>query len=154
MRTTRLIAAAAALLTFASIAHAEVRPVVIGDDHGGNVDTFLMWYGRLRDAGAPVVLRGVCESACTFVLTLPRDQVCVEPTASLGFHLATIDEKPEPEVTGALIRRWYPESVRKWLATRKLRAVPTYMTAREIVELGIFPACALPTPPPVPDDGE
>jgi hypothetical protein len=153
MRTARLIAAAAALLALSSGALAEVRPVIIDNDHGGQVDTFAMWYGRLRVSGTPVVLRGMCESACTLVLTLPPTQVCVEPTASLGFHLATIGERPEPEVTDALIRRYYPEAVQKWLATRKLRAVPTYMTAAEIVAAGIFPACAPHVTPPDPDDG-
>lgn len=157
MRTfRRLIAAAAVLLTIASVAPAQVRPVIIDNDHGGVVDTFAMWYARLRASGAPVVLRGLCESACTLILTLPYSQVCVEPTASLGFHLATIGDRNEPEVTEALIRRYYPEAVQKWLATRKLRSVPTYMTAAEIVAAGIFPACGTKIVPPVmqdPDDG-
>lgn len=156
MRTfRRLIAAAAVLLTIASVTPAKVRPIIIGDDHGGVVDTFAMWYARLRSSGTPVILRGMCESACTLVLILPASQVCVEPTASLGFHLATIGERGEPEVTAALIRRFYPESVQKWLAARKLRAVPTYMTAAEIVEAGIFPACGASESNgmPDPDDG-
>jgi hypothetical protein len=152
--TTRTLIAAA-ILSFSFAANAtDIKdiapsPIVIADDHGGSIDQFLMWYGRVRAAHVPVVLRGVCESACTFVLSLPREQVCVEDTASLGFHLATVNGKNEPELTGTLIRRWYPESVRRWLSTRKLRTAPTYMTAKEIVELGIFAKC--PVTKPVPD---
>lgn len=140
----RVVAAilAASILTFASLAHAEVRPVVIGDDGGGNVATFVMWYKRLAESGVPVRVRGLCVSACTFVLMLPKSQVCVEPTASFGFHLATDgDDNADVPITAALIRRWYPESVRKWLVGKTLAERPIYMTAEEAVKLDVFPAC-------------
>jgi hypothetical protein len=140
--------AAAALVAFLAVAPyayaaTTPSPVIIDDDHGGSVDTFVMWFQRLKASGTPVVIRGMCESACTFVLLLPREQVCVEPTASLGFHLATINGHDEPEVTGALIRRWYPEVVQQWLSTKRLRAAPLYMDAATIVTLDIFPACSI-----------
>lgn len=117
--------------------------VVIDDDPGGIVDTYLMWYGRIKQSGAPVVLRGVCVSACTFILALPKDQVCVEPTASLGFHLATMDGKADPWVTIALINRYYPPAVRAWIKERwPLKVWPIlYMSANEIISLGIFSPC-------------
>jgi hypothetical protein len=144
MRTAsrKVAAALAACLTFASVSHAQVsKPIVIDDDDGGNVDNFLLWYGRLRASGTPVILRGICISACTFVLALPKSQVCVEPTASFGFHMAAINGKAVPGMTGALIRRWYPEPVRRWLADKDLQEEPIYMSASEAVKLGVFPAC-------------
>ncbi len=139
-RGFRLIAAA--ILTLAYLTSATVaKPVVIGDDGGGNIHTFSMWYERIRDSGVPVVLRGICDSACTIVLSLPHDQVCVERTASLGFHLASVNDEAAPSMTGAMIRRWYPEPVRKWLMGQTLHEAPLYMTADEVIKLGIFPAC-------------
>lgn len=136
---------AAAILTFASLTHAaDIKPFVIDDDHGGTVDTFARWYKRLADSGMPVIVRGVCESACTLVLSLPRSQVCIEPTASFGFHHATIDDRPEPGVTRAISRRFYPQAVLDWLVGKTLRDVPIYMSAATVVKLGIFPACDAP----------
>lgn len=117
------------------------NPIVIDDDDGGPIAFFLMWYDRLVESHTPVVLRGICVSACTLVLMLPKTQVCVEPTASLGFHLASAAGKPLSGYTSALIRRYYPMSVRKWLVGKKLEEEPIYMTAAQIVETGTFPAC-------------
>src|SRR5437870_13587203 len=91
--------------------------IIIDNDDGGNIGTFLMWYARLRASGTPVHLRGICASACTFVLTLPPAQVCVEPTASLAFHLLQDGRsgRPLPEQTQATIRRYYPTAVQAWL---------------------------------------
>lgn len=139
MRGRFRIAAALVLAILSSAASA--KPVVIGDDGGGNIHTFEMWYNRLRDSGVPVILRGVCDSACTIVLSLPHDQVCVERTASLGFHLASYGDVAAPSTTGAMIRRWYPEAVRNWLVGQTLHEAPLYMTAEEVVHLGIFAAC-------------
>jgi hypothetical protein len=143
MRRTagRVSAALAALVMSASATLADVKPVVIGDDVGGNLAFFAMWYKRIRDSGVPVRVEGVCESACTLALSLPHDQVCIAPTASFGFHLASYNGETAPGVTGAMIRRWYPEKVRKWLVGQTLIEAPLYMTANTVVSLGIFPAC-------------
>jgi hypothetical protein len=139
-RVNRLIAALAAVTLLAT--QASAQPFVIDDDNGGVVDTFVMWYKRLADSGVPVVLRGMCISACTLVLTLPKAQVCVEPTASLGFHLWATGGRPDVSMTEAGARRMYPKVVQNWLKDKKLAIWPiTFMTAEEIVELGIFPAC-------------
>jgi hypothetical protein len=125
-----------------SLAAPAISAFVIDDDGGGEVDTFVMWYDRLKESGTPVRLRGLCLSACTFVLTLPRSQVCVEPTASLGFHLAADRAGEDEPLTRAIIRRRYPVVVQDWLADKELtlrRMV--FMDAKTIVRLGIFPAC-------------
>lgn len=115
---------------------------VIDDDDGGSIEVFRMWYKRVADSGVPVVLRGICASACTFVLSLPKSQVCVEPTASLGFHTWTTFGNPDPDYTAAGARRLYPLVVQEWVSEHRIVPWPiTYMTAGEIVKLGIFPAC-------------
>lgn len=132
---------AAAILTFSFLAHAEVRPIILGDDYGGNVATFVMWFKRIADSGVPVRIRGLCISACTFVLMLPKSQVCIEPTASLGFHLASTEDEADIPMTQALIRRYYPEAVRKWLIGKTLTERLYFMRADEVVKLDVFPAC-------------
>ncbi len=123
-------------------------PFVIDDDGGGEVSTFQMWYERVKEAGVPVRLRGICMSACTFVLILPPSQVCVEPTASLGFHLAADKFGPDPAMTAAIIRRSYPQVVQDWLKDKKLALERMiFMDAETIVKLGIFPACDVPAAP-------
>lgn len=124
-------------------AHAATSlPIVIDYDGGGSISTYMEWYRRLKEARTPVVLRGICISACTFILMLPKDQVCVEPTASLAFHLATDGDGPDEAYTQALIRRYYPPAVQKFLDGKKLKENrEEYLTATDIVTLGIFPAC-------------
>lgn len=123
-----------------------VRPVVIGDSPGGAVYDFVYFYAALKRSHVPVRLRGICISACGLILMLPPSQVCVEPTASIGFHMATDPDDSgkqsiDPAVTVALINRYYPAAVRKWLRTRKLGSRPIYLTASELVAMGVFPAC-------------
>jgi hypothetical protein len=137
------IASVALALLLAGPAFAE-KAVIIDDDGGGEVDTYLSWYQRLKASGVPVVLRGICESACGFVLMLPPKQVCVESTASLGFHLATSGHTPMPDYSAALFRRYTPASVQHWLSDKTLTSMMIFMTADEIVSLGVFPACHKP----------
>lgn len=147
MRARRVVGAALGVALAASIltsANAEVRPIIIGDDHGGGVDTFSMWYRRLAASGVPVRIRGVCVSACTLVFMLPKSQVCIEPTASLGFHLASMGGESDIPYTQAMIRRWYPEAVRRWLVGKTLADRVIYMSAQEVVKLDVLPACATP----------
>jgi hypothetical protein len=119
-----------------------VLPIVIDDEPGGLVQQSLDYYRTLKGAGVPVILRGMCVSACTFILMLPPEQVCIEPTSSLGFHLASNEDgKSLPELTYALARRYYPQPVLDWLATKKLTQEVVYMDAATVVKLGIFPAC-------------
>lgn len=135
----------AALTALALATSVSAAPFVIDDDDGGGVEQFLMWYKRLADSGVPVVLRGICVSACTLVLQLPKSQVCVEPSASFGFHLWSMYGQPSPTFTWAGARRYYPKVVQEWMkAQPPLGLAPTYMTAEEIVKLGIFPWCSPP----------
>lgn len=146
----RIAAAVAAILTFAHLSYAEVKPLVIDNDDGGIVDSFIMWYERVRASGVPVRVRGLCVSACTIVTSLPRDQVCIEPTASFGFHLFAFGGAPDAGMTQAYIRRYYPAALQAWLKTKPaLTPNVMYMSAAEAVESGTI----LPCDPPG-DDGE
>jgi len=116
---------------------------VIGDDAGGVIDTYVMWIDRLRASEVPVRIEGICHSACTLTLSLPRSQVCVASTATFGFHLATAYGLPLTEYTEALVRRHYPLAVQKWIARRGgLSPTFIYMSAMELADIGVFPMCA------------
>ena len=121
-----------------------IQPVVIDDSPGGEIDTFRSFYAALKNSRVPVILRGICVSACTLILMLPKSQVCVEPTALLGFHLASDGSgTPLPEYTEALIRRLYPKAIRDWLKGQVLTIEHIlWMPADEIVQLGVFSPCA------------
>ncbi len=144
MRKSTIIAGIiSALVTFGAGHAAEIKPVIIDNSPGGTIGTFATFYDALRGSGVPVVLKGICISACTLILELPKTQVCVEPTASLGFHLAVNGETntPDPEMTSALIWRYYPPAVQAWLATKQLSPAVIFMSAKEIVALNIFDPC-------------
>ncbi|EJW09974.1 putative exported Uncharacterized protein [Rhodovulum sp. PH10] len=96
----------------------------ITDDPGGPIALYRVKYDGLAREGRRVVIDGPCLSACTLVLTLPRDQVC----ATLGFHSAwapTADGRRvySREGTAALWRS-YPAPVRAALRRRGWRGGP------------------------------
>lgn len=138
----RIAATLAAILTFSTLSLAEVRPLVIDNDDGGDVDTFIMWYERVRASGVPVRVRGLCASACTIVVSLPREQVCIEMTASLGFHLFAVRGDFDPNATQAYIRRYYPIELQAWLKGQPaLTPVVVYMSATEAIESDSMRLC-------------
>lgn len=116
--------------------------IVIGDDPGGTVDTYLMWVDRIRHARIPVRVEGLCHSACTLILSLPQEQVCVTHTASFGFHLATRGMLLLPDFTQALMRRYYPVRVQRWIELRgPLTAEFIYLAGPELSLMGVYPMC-------------
>lgn len=137
--------ALATLLAFSNYpvpVRAEVRPIILDNDPGGGVIQEIIWFNRLRDAGVPVRIRGICVSACTLVLMLPKSQVCIEPTASLGFHLASVDDKSDPLLTSVLNRRYYPAPVLEWIKEHgPLTVAPMFMDAATVIKLGVFDGC-------------
>lgn len=123
-------------------AHQLKGQIVIDDDYGGNVSTYVKWYTRLADAGVPVRFRGMCISACTLGLALPKEQMCVESTATFGFHMASSDGVPDPDSTAAIILRYYPPQIQKWLADKKLTTERVvFLNANQIVTWGVMPFC-------------
>jgi hypothetical protein len=116
--------------------------IVIHDDPGGAVSTYVDWYRRIMHAHIPVKIEGPCVSACTLVLMLPKSQVCVGANGSLGFHEATISGVPSMPATRELIEEFYPPIVQAWLRGKKLTVEHIeYMHSDEIVRLGVFNAC-------------
>ena len=60
--------------------------VQILTDHGGTLGERVAVTEWLKRNGISVQIIGVCASACIWLFTLPRDQVCVAPDAWIGSH--------------------------------------------------------------------
>lgn len=117
-----LVAVTTALFALIVYAHAQWNVVYINNDVGGDVNQFIAKYDSLRAVGTRVVLSGYCNSACTMVLSLPRNQVCVQPGAVLGFHAAFLHlEAPEitRQGTALMATHWTP-AVRRWFYSKPL----------------------------------
>lgn len=118
------------------------HPIRLHFDGGGSVGDHLKFFSYIETSGVPVQVDGDCVSACTLVLSLPPQQVCIYPYARFGFHLATTDGVDNPEVTQAISDRYYPPRVQEWIKQRgPLKAAPIYMTGEEIIALRVLPAC-------------
>jgi hypothetical protein len=106
-------------LIWAGLIQAPLPVVINGYDPGGDVGTYLLFWDRINQTGAPIVIDGACVSACTFVLAeIPPDRICVTTRASLGVHQArTGDSKDggDPEVTALLQNTFYPAWLRTWI---------------------------------------
>lgn len=72
----------------ACAALSSAQALTITEDHGGSLLDKFFYY---KSAPGPIRVKGPCESACTVVLM--RDDVCVLPGATFGFHAAFIDPK-------------------------------------------------------------
>ncbi len=105
---SRLIAVVILLSLAASGARA--KTVEVNDPHGG----LLMWYqwmwSKLAAEKVSVRIVGQCVSACTVLLGyIPRENICVTPSASLGFHLATMQFATDD------LWKAYPADIRGWI---------------------------------------
>ncbi len=80
-------------------------------DEGGLVQPRLKW---VATAEGPIIIDGLCLSACTLVLA--RHDVCVTRRAILGFHQAfhRTTGKPAPEATAGMYAL-YPPAIRAWI---------------------------------------
>ena len=119
-----------AVLLTALTATSASATIIISDDIGGKMRDYTTRFRQMRDSGEPVVISGICVSACTMVLGLvPRDRICATPNAVLGFHAAWMFDESGKRVVSASgtqdLMETYPASVRSWIArhgglTRKM----------------------------------
>lgn len=97
--------------------------VLIADDEGGRIGTYIDKFKQIRDSAENVVVDGDCLSACTLVVGLiPRERLCFTPRGRLGFHAAW-----KPGFLGIRVlndegtqRMWsiYPDSIRAWIVRK------------------------------------
>lgn len=61
-------------------------PCVIHDSGGGGIDFFEAQGRQLLADKTPVIIDGPCLSACTILVDITREFVCLTPNAILGYH--------------------------------------------------------------------
>lgn len=142
MRTAALSLAISSLL-FAPL-HAET--ITINNDPGGKVLERRAELSKIYREGHNVKVTGFCLSACTMVLIqIPHERLCFGPQAVLGFHVATVGNKPHYAATEHLMEG-FPASVRKWFdAKGGVYQMPHganywYLAAQELYAMG-FARC-------------
>lgn len=95
--------------------------VLITNDVGGEVSSYVQKFQHMRAAGERVVIDGPCLSACTLLTgIIPRDRVCVTSRAELGFHAASYYDDASrsfiPTREGSEeVMRLYPAAVKAWI---------------------------------------
>ena len=73
---------------------------------------------KLRDNGAKLKFAGRCDSACTIYLALPRNQTCITPDASFGFHAPSAATPQASLLAQDYLLETYPSWVKSWIASR------------------------------------
>jgi len=120
MKFVACLLAATLLLAGVGASHAAV---LIADDRGGQIGSYITKFQRLSSSGQSVIIDGLCASACTIVLgAVPHDKICVTSRAALGFHAAydfgingrTFTNR---EAT-MMLYSMYPTRVQRWIAAR------------------------------------
>lgn len=99
------------------------RTIHIRYDKGGDLRLYQIKAQVARELNLNVVIDGLCASACTVLIHLPRSQVCATGRAELHFHSARL---AKPVNNGkALLRRanlelmhGYPSGIRNWIRRR------------------------------------
>ncbi len=71
---------------------------------------------RFRESGSLVSFNGFCDSACTLLLGLPEEQLCLNRGASFGFHLPYGSTPQSNRTAAEFLYSQYPEWVRDWIS--------------------------------------
>ncbi len=101
-----VLAAALALLAVPAVA----ETIDVFDNHGGSVAQYNQRWAGLAARGVDVRIVGPCQSACTILLGhIPRNKICVTPSARFGFHLAQKDFATD------MLRNAYQSDIQAWI---------------------------------------
>jgi hypothetical protein len=83
----------------------------------------------LAASGSDVEIRGQCNSGCTMVMMyVPREKICFDGFAKLGFHAAGRLGKLDLQTTEWMVDH-YPQDIRTWL---KNKGAPEKITIEEM----------------------
>lgn len=98
---------------FSTAAAARAETVKIAGDYGGFLVAYEAKFAKLAAEHANIRIAGPCVSACTVVAKfIPRQDICVTPKGSLGFHQAF-----PPFVTPTLWKD-YPPDIQAWITAK------------------------------------
>ncbi|MFO1032582.1 MAG: hypothetical protein U1E15_00215 [Hyphomicrobiales bacterium] len=91
--------------------------VRIGSNSGGRIGDFMGRLVSYRQNGTQVQFTGSCDSACTLLLALPRNQSCVSNGAVFRFHAPTGGSAATSAAARAYMMGKYPGWVRSWISS-------------------------------------
>lgn len=92
--------------------------ISISHDRGGRVIEYALKVKKIKETGREVRFRGKCDSACTLYLSLPSNQICIEPGANFGFHKAYGASPRGNQIATGYMMKKYPGWVRSWIRQR------------------------------------
>ena len=109
--------------------------IVITQDNGGQIAPYHDRAAQAARLGQVVRIDGMCGSACTIYLGVPK--ACITPRATLWFHRVTHrDGSPFPRAS-AWVMTQYPVALRNWIMAQggltERRLVLPYVEARRFV---------------------
>lgn len=117
-------------------------PLLVHDDRGGRIVARAREIDALRQSGRDVrIVGGVCYSACTMLLGLPK--ACVSRNTVFGFHgPSESGRRLDPdrfERASRLIAGYYPAQLRDWyLATARYRISGLFRLAgSDLIAMGV-----------------
>ncbi len=96
---------------------AAAETVRIGASSGGHIGDFMMRLASYRQSRAQVQFTSTCDSACTLLLALPRNQACVTRGAVFRFHAPTARTAGTSAAAKRFMMSNYPGWVRNWIAS-------------------------------------
>ena len=97
--------------------------VTIEGQTGGNIRAHVAQVIDYDREGTRLRVTGACVSACSLILALPADRICVGPQARFGFHQPTMiggrnehgqNAMPLTQLGSAIVDV-YPPFVQQWL---------------------------------------
>ena len=89
---------------------------IVKNNPGGPMIGYAMTSLRFREQGYMVRFNGFCDSACTLLLGLPAEQLCLNPGASFGFHLPYGSTRKVNKAAEEYLYAQYPDWVRDWIS--------------------------------------
>ncbi|WP_245861024.1 hypothetical protein [Rhodobacter maris] len=114
--------------------------LIVSADGGGYLARRSDRIAQMRATGQRVEIRGTCISACTMYLSLPN--VCVTPSAVLGFHGPSENGRPLPprdfEYWSQVMAANYAEPLRSWfLSTARYNTSGYYqISGAQLIRMG------------------
>lgn len=107
----------------------------IWNDKGGNVLQMVRRRAELARSSRPIRIRGVCDSACTILTTLPN--ACLGPKLTIGFHAPRIPGTTIiPPLVDQIMGEYYRNGIRReWFGGWNRSLSINRISAREYVRL-------------------
>jgi hypothetical protein len=115
--------------------------VRITHDPGGQIGYYIEKYEKVRASRQPVIIDGLCASACTIVLaSVAPEKICVTARAKLAFHAAWDFDRNGRTFTdrGAthMLYSMYPSAVQRWLDRRGgLTTRPVFLLGKPLHDM-------------------